>query len=67
MTTQAFTKEFNSKKEQIDEAKELIKNLNFIEKYSCCDGYESWESSRQNMDAFVELIRRARSTVGVIK
>ena len=62
MTTQAFTTPFKATEAQLEEAKKLIKGLSFREEYSCCDGYESWTSSRNNMDAFVELIVRARET-----
>ena len=60
MTTQAFKREFESSPEKLAEAERLMKGLTFVETYSCCDGYESWESSRDNIDAFAELIERAR-------
>lgn len=62
MTTQAFTKEFTSTPDKLAEAKELMKGLSFRETYSVCDGYESWESSRDNLDAFAALIERARTS-----
>lgn len=62
MTTQSFATPFKATAEQLAEAEKLIKGLNFREHYDCCDGYESWTSVRNNMDAFVELIARARSS-----
>jgi hypothetical protein len=63
MATQSFAKDFTSPKEKLEEAKNLMKGLSFRETYYVCDGYESWESSRDNLDAFVELIERARASV----
>jgi len=61
MTSQSFAKDFKATPDQLAEAKELMSGLRFRESYSVCDGYESWESERDNLDAFVELISRARS------
>jgi hypothetical protein len=62
LTTQSFARSFEATKEQIAEAEQLMKGLYFKESYDCCDGYESWTSTRNNIDAFVELISRARAT-----
>jgi len=64
MTVQTFKTPFTASDEQLKEAGELIEGLNFTESYTCCDGYESWSSTRPNMDAFVELIARAREHYG---
>ena len=64
MTTQAFKRDFKATEVEVNEAKELMEGLSFRENYSCNDGYESWTSSRNNMDSFVELVKRARSPRG---
>jgi len=63
MATQAFKRDFEATEQEIDEAEELMDELEFKEDYLCSDGYESWTSSRDNMDSFVELVRRARLPV----
>jgi hypothetical protein len=61
LTAQSFATPFKATKEQVEEAEQLIKGLTFTRTYSCNDGYESWEVTGKNMDAFVELINRART------
>jgi len=60
MTVQRFEEVEKATKEEIAEAEALIKGLRFTKTVYCCDGYESWENTVTNIDAFVELIRRAR-------
>jgi len=60
MTVQSFARKVSADKEAVAEAKELMSGLSFIETYSCNDGYESWSSSRDNMDSFITLIKRAK-------
>ena len=62
MTVQSFATPFKATKEQIEEAEQLIRGLTFTRTYSCNDGYECWDVTGHNMDAFVELIARARAT-----
>ena len=62
MTTQRFETAAKATKEEVAEAEQLIKDLKFTKTASFCDGYESWDSEVTNIDAFVELIKRARAT-----
>lgn len=63
MTTQRFETAAKATKEEIAEAEKLIKGLRFTKTASFCDGYESWEHTVTNIDAFVELIKRARGVL----
>lgn len=63
MTTQRFETAAKATKEEIIEAEQLIKGLTFTKTASFCDGYESWDRQVTNIDAFVELIKRARATL----
>lgn len=60
MTTQRFETPAKATKEDIAKAEQLIKGLRFTKTASFCDGYESWVRQVDNIDAFVELIKRAR-------
>lgn len=63
MTTQRFETAAKATREELTEAEQLIKGLRFTKTASFCDGYESWENEVTNIDAFVELIKRARGSL----
>ena len=62
MTTQAWQSGYGKgvTEEDIEEAIELSKGLDFKTERHCCDGYESWTSTVTDYSQIAELIKRVR-------
>jgi len=67
VTVQRFESKGKATKEELDEAKSLMEGLSFTETVSCCDGYESWSKKVEDMDSFVELIKRSRQAAEIAR
>ena len=63
MTVQRFESKDRATKEELDEAKSLMGGLSFTKTFHCSDGYETWSKKVEDMDSFVELIKRARQAL----
>lgn len=60
MTVQAFENKEVATKDELAEARILMEGLSFVKTRYCNDGYESWSTEVEDLDDYVELIKRAR-------